>query len=114
MTLNEEKVGSARGGSLGFCFGALALYFLDPRSGGRRRALIRDQMSHFARVGARRARYRLRGWGHGMVGFLSSFRGRLQSEKTEDSVLLARIYSRLGHEIRDCGGLILEVHEGRV
>jgi hypothetical protein len=36
--------------------GALAMYLLDPQQGRRRRALLRDQVTHARRAGGERAR----------------------------------------------------------
>ena len=46
MMTRDSKPGSICMLLTGLCAGALAMYFLDPQTGRRRRALVRDQVTH--------------------------------------------------------------------
>jgi hypothetical protein len=80
----------------GAALGAGLVYMLDPQSGPRRRALVRDKVaraSHVTRdaldTTARDAYNRSR-------GILAATRGRWQSEEVPDEVLVERVRARLG------------------
>lgn len=95
--------------------GAAAMYYLDPRHGRRRRALVRDQgisaghrLTHLARANARNASDRLR-------GVVARARSRLaHSGPVDDALLRERILSRLGHVASRPGAIEVTVREGRV
>jgi hypothetical protein len=81
---------------LGAALGAGLVYMLDPQSGPRRRALVRDKVaraSHVTRdaldTTARDAYNRGR-------GIVAATRGRWQTEEVPDEVLVQRVRARLG------------------
>jgi uncharacterized membrane protein len=76
--------------------GAIATYLLDPRSGRRRRALLRDATEHAARAAASGLARATTDLEHRAQGAVSHARGALRAKVTDDSVLVARVRSRLG------------------
>lgn len=87
---------------LGPVLGALAaglglMYFLDPRSGGRRRALVRDKAvrsEHVARQALVHAMRDAENRGHGLRARAEGlFRGGV----VDDDVLVQRVRAKLGH-----------------
>lgn len=95
--------------------GAGLMFFLDPRSGNRRRAAVRDQTRHGYRVTAdylnqscTDAANRTRG-----ILALASRRAR-KAEVPTDDVLLARVKSRIGHLVSDPGAIEVKADHGLV
>lgn len=94
--------------------GAVAMYYLDPTTGRRRRALARDQgvaaghhAEAFVRGKSRRAAGRVR-------GVVARTRSRIFPEPVDDGQLHERIRAKLGHLVTHPGAVKVEVHEGRV
>jgi hypothetical protein len=98
----------------GVAFGAAAMFWLDPRSGRRRRALLLDQIrsrtAHFndaVGVAGRDVRHRARG-----------VRARLMSlfrhEEVPDDVLAERVRAALGRVVSHSGAIEVAVSQGRV
>src|SRR5262245_22394689 len=80
----------------GVCFGAVAMYFLDPQTGRRRRALVRDQATQaktalidFQEAKTRDLAYRAR-------GLWSSFIAPLRSPDDSNEAVNARLRAKLG------------------
>ncbi len=101
------------GGALG---GGL-VYFLDPRRGKRRRALVRDRairmagdIEHTVAVGARDLTHRLR-------GIVSGSLARAAANEVPNEVLVERVRATLGHacshphavHVRSVGGGLVEL-----
>ena len=67
-------------------FGALAMYYFDPVSGNRRRALLRDQLTHLRREGRHYAKGTLkhaRNRAHGVVAEARSTIERRREQRPE-------------------------------
>lgn len=99
---------------VGIAAGALAMYYLDPRAGRRRRALVRDRMvaaghdaSYFARRKAKRAADRLK-------GYLVAHRPGRLVRPDSDRQLHDRIRARLGHVMHHSRAVEVDVEQGRV
>jgi hyperosmotically inducible periplasmic protein len=97
-----------------FAAGAVAMYFMDPLVGRRRRALMRDQgvaaghnVEDFVRVKSRRAVHRLN-------GTVARTRARLSQGPVDDEQLLERIRSRLGHVLEHPRSVEVAVRDGNV
>ncbi|WP_407352435.1 BON domain-containing protein [Luteimonas sp. R10] len=97
-----------------FAAGAAAMYYLDPATGRRRRAMVRDQAvsachdaEHFARAKSKRAADRV----HGM---LAETRSKFAGQPVDDRKLRERVRAKLGHVIDRSGAVEVEVHDGRV
>jgi hypothetical protein len=80
-----------------FAFGAGLTYFFDPRSGGRRRALARDQINHFRHVLSVTLRRDLRDLGNRARGLAKDAQHLMANETVDDQVLIERVRSKLGH-----------------
>ncbi|UNK48317.1 BON domain-containing protein [Lysobacter sp. S4-A87] len=97
-----------------FAAGALAMYLMDPNTGRRRRALIRDRSAslgsdagHYVRGKARRAAHRLK-------GVAARGRSSLSSELLDDDRLHDRIRARLGRVVGHPRDVEVHVHDGWV
>jgi hypothetical protein len=97
-----------------FAAGAVAMYFMDPVVGRRRRALMRDQgvatghdVENFVRTKSRRVVHRLN-------GTVARTRARLSHAPVDDEQLLERIRSRLGHLLEHPRSVEVAVRDGNV
>jgi uncharacterized membrane protein len=80
----------------GLGVGAGLVYFLDPSSGARRRARVRDRMTHTAVSTSRAVGTMSRDALHRTYGTATSFRKLTRREPVEDEVLVARARAKLG------------------
>lgn len=97
-----------------FAVGAAAMYYLDPATGRRRRALARDKgvavrhdVEDYARIKSRRAANRMR-------GALARTRAKMTAEPVDDDQLHSQIRAKLGHLVNRTGMVEVKVHEGHV
>lgn len=98
----------------GLALGAGAMYFLDARSGKRRRAMIRDKadmaVTDFADLMGKAGRD-LQNRAQGMG---ASARSLFDRTEVADDVLVQRIRSRMGRLISRPSAIDVAVHQGRV
>jgi hypothetical protein len=97
-----------------FAAGALVMFYLDPATGRRRRALVRDRVvatghdaGRFARAKSKRAVDRVR-------GVVARGRARRSHEAIDDDQLEARVRSRLGRLVAWPHGVEVRVRGGCV
>lgn len=97
-----------------FAAGALAMYYMDPAAGRRRRALVRDRgiaaghgAEDFARGKSRHARDHVR-------GMFARTRSRLSRAPVGDDQLQQRIRAKLGRLVERPGEVHVDVHKGQV
>jgi uncharacterized membrane protein len=76
--------------------GAGLTYFLDPGRGARRRALIRDTVTHSARVTRRAIGTVGRDMLHRTYGTAASLRSPFRHDRVDDPVVVERVRSKLG------------------
>src|SRR5690606_36729080 len=94
--------------------GLASMYFLDPRSGRRRRAVLRDRMVHLgcaAREAAKVVSRDMRSRASGL--WLESTRWS-HDDHPSDQVLMARVRATLGRHVSHPHALKTEVRDGEV
>lgn len=81
--------------------GALAMYFLDPRLGRRRRTLLRERLSSSFKNGTRFAQKTTRDLQHRLKGAAHRLGEKITSKESEisDSILEARVRSKIGRHL---------------
>jgi hypothetical protein len=89
-------------------------YFLDPRLGPRRRALVRDQVTHAKRKGTDAIDATAKDFANRAQGLLSEARSRLAGEEPTDEVLAARAREKLGHYVSHPRAIDVDVADWRV
>ncbi len=99
---------------LGACVGAGLMYLLDPQSGRRRRALIRDQASSFARDARIEASRRKQDWINRTRGQVMEWRKRSAEGIVEDDTLKERARAQVGHVVSHPGALEFQARQGLV
>jgi uncharacterized membrane protein len=90
------------------------MYFLDPRLGRRRRALLGDRLAHARRVGARVARIAGGDLGHRIRGLLAESRRLLGNGEAADAKVTGRVRARIGRVVSHPHAVRLAVQNGRV
>jgi len=100
---------------LGIGAGIALMFFLDPDNGRRRRAVVQEKSTHFARQTAhQRDVLARRALGH-IRGAMAYIRQQVQPEPpVEDTILLERVRAAMGHVVRDPHGLDIRVRCGTV
>jgi BON domain-containing protein len=94
--------------------GAAAMYLLDPDGGGRRRALVRDQLVHAAHRAEDVAGTTSRDLGNRARGVVAELRGRFVPADVSDDVLSERVRTRIGAVVGHAGAIQAEVRDGHV
>src|SRR5262245_6596569 len=84
---------------LGSALGALAMYFLDPREGRRRRARTRDKVVHAGKRLNEAGKVTARDTAHRAYGVLASARKLFAHEEVDDAVLVERVRAELGRTV---------------
>lgn len=103
------------GAALAFAAGALVMYLMDPNTGRRRRALIRDRGASMGHEAERYVRGKTRRAAHHLKGVAARTRASLSSHHDDDDdVLHDRIRSRLGRMVRHPHDIEVRVSDGRV
>lgn len=100
----------------GLAVGALAMYALDPVSGGRRRAHARDKLVRTGKVLGREARKQLSNFVNhvkgGVAEQMSAMRDR--ERQLDDDLLVRRVRAQIGHVVAHPGALDVGAEDGRV
>ncbi len=94
--------------------GAGAMYFLDPRSGGRRRALVRDQGVHARRRVREMADKTASDVRHRAAGLAARSRSLWQREPVSDARLAERVRALLGREVSHSSAIEVSASDGAV
>ena len=102
-------------GIAGIAVGAFAMYFSDPDRGRRRRALVRDQVQHWAREVGCAFDVAMRDLGNRMQGVRARTRHFMsRSAPVPDVVIEERVRARLGRVSTHPRAVKVVAHEGRV
>jgi uncharacterized membrane protein len=84
---------------IGGALGALAMYFLDPQGGRRRRARTRDKVVHAAHVINEAGKVTARDTVHRAAGMWAGTRRLFQRGDTSDQALVGRVRAALGRAV---------------
>ena len=95
-------------------FGAGLMYLLDPRTGARRRALLRDRLAHGIHKSKDGLSATSRDLAHRSSGVAASVTSRFTSEEVSDDVLTARVRAKLGRLVSHPHAIHVESHDGHV
>jgi hypothetical protein len=82
---------------LGIGIGAGLMYFLDPERGGRRRAVVRDQMADAANRSSDALRAVRRDMASRTSGTVARVRAVFDRQPVDDQILVERARAQLGH-----------------
>jgi len=94
--------------------GALAMYFYDPQKGRRRRNEVRDKFNAVLNAKLEAKEVMLRDASNRVRGIAATARARFKKTSPEDSQLVARIRSEMGHIISHPGPIEVQASKGRV
>jgi osmotically-inducible protein OsmY len=98
----------------GVGIGGALMYFLEPRGGARRRALIRDRAAHALRAGKEEFRQEVQDARNRVSGAVAEARARLRHEAVDDDQLVARVRADLGHRVDRAGAIEVAADRGTV
>ncbi|MFL6571372.1 MAG: BON domain-containing protein [Burkholderiales bacterium] len=99
---------------VGGALGALAMYFLDPHEGRRRRARTRDKMVHAGKRLNEASRVTARDTVHRARGVLATARKLFEHEEVSDAVLVERVRAGLGRAVSHPHALEVAADHGHV
>jgi uncharacterized membrane protein len=96
--------------------GAALMYFFDPQNGRRRRALLRDRMTHLQRVARDARRVTARDLSARATGLQAQFHRLLDSGRTHpsDAALHDRVRAKLGRVVSHPHAIDVSVRDGVV
>jgi uncharacterized membrane protein len=98
----------------GLGIGAGLMYMLDPRSGRRRRAMLRDKISHTVRELGCMVEVASRDLVHRVEGRVAEARHAYERAPVDDDVLVARVRSELGRVVSHPRAIEVEAQDGFV
>lgn len=105
---------TARSFATGLALGSGLAFFFDGISGRRRRALFRDQFTHFEKQGKRFFVRGAKDLEHRAAGRLHEMRSRIATVEVPDKVLVQRVRSRAGRLVRHPKELQVDADRGVV
>ena len=108
MTNKAQILGTGLG------LGAGLTYFLDPGRGRRRRALLRDTVTHAAHVTGRAVGKTSRDVSHRVSGVRSNVVSMFGCETVDDAVLVERVRAKLGRTVSHPHAIEVTAERGRV
>jgi hypothetical protein len=94
--------------------GGALMYFLDPRGGARRRALLRDRTARAVRTGSEGLHQEMEDVRNRISGALAEARGRMWRQPVDDEQLVARVRAQLGHHVDRTAAVEVTAERGRV
>src|SRR5258706_16000742 len=99
---------------LGGALGAVAMYFLDPQSGRRRRARTRDQVAHAARVAGEAGKVTARDTAQRAQGVWAEAKKLFHQDDVSDEALVGRVRAALGRVVSHPHAIEVFVDRGHV
>lgn len=95
--------------------GAALMFLFDPDNGKRRRSLLKDKSTRYARKAQQTEDALVRQTLHHVQGALATIRGRFTpQEPVDDAVLTERVRAALGHVVPDAHAIDVKVRDGCV
>src|SRR5581483_8391629 len=94
--------------------GATLMYYLDPRAGARRRALLRDQLVHAGRLLRQARRITARDFVNRTQGVWAEATRWLRAEPASDTEIVERVRAKLGRVVSHPHAVRVSVSDGRV
>jgi uncharacterized membrane protein len=113
-TQPEISQRGSQGRLTSLAFGAALMYYLDPYAGGRRRALLRDQVVHAARLLRQGRRITARDFVNRAEGLWAEATRWLRAEPHSDVELVERVRARLGRVVSHPHAVRVAASEGCV
>jgi osmotically-inducible protein OsmY len=98
----------------GAAIGAGIMYFFDPISGNRRRALLRDQFVHLANKSCDVADAKYRDMQNRMYGTFAEMRSSLRHDEPSDEVLCDRVRSAIGRYTTHPAAIEVDAQNGTI
>ena len=98
----------------GGALGAVAMYFLDPHSGRRRRARTRDRLLHAGKVVSEAGKVTARDASQRMSGLIAGTKRLFRHEEVPDEVLVERVRAAIGRVVSHPHALEVFVDGGHV
>lgn len=112
MNTRSSSIFSAIGG---FFLGASIVWLTDPRSGARRRAVVRDKLIHYSRVSWNEGGKIAKDLSNRMQGRIAELRqARHRNESVSDDVLVSRVRSAIGRPVSHPHLVEVQCQDGRV
>jgi osmotically-inducible protein OsmY len=94
--------------------GAVLMYFLDPDSGRRRRALLRDKWTRMVHRGTDAARATAKDLGNRASGVVAEAKSSVSEDHPTDEVLVSRVRSEMGRAVSQPKSIEVIANQGRV
>jgi osmotically-inducible protein OsmY len=94
--------------------GGALMFFLDPRGGARRRALVRERTGRAIRTGREELRQEVEDARNRISGAVAEARGRMRRQPVDDDQLVARVRAELGHHVDRTGAIEVAADRGTV
>src|SRR5579871_5270620 len=107
MSQNLNVLGAA-------AIGAGLMYYLDPDSGRRRLALLRDQLVHAGHLGSRAAGIVASDASHRLTGMFAGVFAPPDDADADDLVLAERVRAKLGRLVRHPGAIDVTANHGNI
>ena len=114
MSMQTFKSSSVCSLVTGACIGAAVMYFFDPQAGRRRRALVRDQVTHATHVMRDAQQAKAKDLANRASGWWSSLMSPLRRHDESDEAVNARVRARLGRLVLDSDAVESSVRDGRL
>jgi hypothetical protein len=99
---------------MGAGIGAGLMFLLDPRSGRRRRALMRDQMIHLRHEAEEAVDVASRDLMNRTGGMLAEAKSKFRHDEPTDEVLMARVRADMGRHVSHPAAIEVEAMDGMV